>query len=109
MTSAVVANFLDLLQGVHPTGSSSWSAKCPAHEDSSPSLSVKVGDDGRVLVKCHAGCSAKAPVGLKRPGLFQPATGDPLGPLVPQSRLRGTGLRRMPGKRGALLNPAVAE
>lgn len=43
--------------GCDPRGSgSSFTAKCPAHEDSSPSLSVKRGDDGRVLVCCHAGC-----------------------------------------------------
>lgn len=35
---------------------SGWSARCPAHEDKSPSLSVSEGDDGRALVRCHAGC-----------------------------------------------------
>jgi hypothetical protein len=34
-----------------------WHAKCPAHEDSTPSLSLKPGDDGRVLLKCFSGCS----------------------------------------------------
>ncbi len=43
--------------GCGPTGGGSrWSARCPSHEDSSPSLSVSRGDDGRVLVCCHAGC-----------------------------------------------------
>ncbi|MCK8485541.1 hypothetical protein MUY21_16020, partial [Aliiroseovarius sp. S2029] len=32
-------------------------AYCPAHEDRSPSLSLGVGVDGRILVHCHAGCS----------------------------------------------------
>ena len=31
-------------------------ARCPAHEDRTPSLSGKSGDDGRTLLKCHAGC-----------------------------------------------------
>ena len=36
-----------------------WSAKCPAHEDKMSSLSLKIADgtDGRLLIKCHAGCS----------------------------------------------------
>jgi hypothetical protein len=35
-----------------------WSAKCPAHEDSSPSLSISTGADGRTLLNCFRGCSA---------------------------------------------------
>lgn len=34
-----------------------WSARCPAHADDSPSLSVGIGADGQVLLYCHAGCS----------------------------------------------------
>ncbi len=37
-----------------------WSARCPAHEDRHPSLSVSEGDDGRTLVQCHAGCTVDA-------------------------------------------------
>lgn len=33
-----------------------WQARCPAHDDDRPSLSVHTGDDGRVLINCHAGC-----------------------------------------------------
>lgn len=33
----------------------SWTAKCPAHDDSSPSLSLR-SIEGQVLVFCHAGC-----------------------------------------------------
>lgn len=32
-------------------------AKCPAHEDSSPSLSIATGRDGRVLLNCFGGCA----------------------------------------------------
>ena len=35
-----------------------WTARCPAHDDKSPSLSISKGADGRTLLKCHAGCSA---------------------------------------------------
>lgn len=37
-----------------------WIAKCIAHEDKSPSLSIDTGDDGRVLLNCLAGCSFEA-------------------------------------------------
>jgi hypothetical protein len=35
---------------------SGWTARCPAHEDRTPSLSIRDSDDGKVLVRCHAGC-----------------------------------------------------
>ncbi len=41
--------------GGHKTGAF-WMARCPAHEDREPSLSIADGDDGKVLVRCHAGC-----------------------------------------------------
>lgn len=37
-----------------------WQARCPAHDDQRPSLSLSEGEDGRALVCCHAGCSAEA-------------------------------------------------
>ena len=40
-----------------------WSARCPAHDDRDPSLSIGIGTDGRVLLHCHAGCPAEAIVG----------------------------------------------
>jgi hypothetical protein len=52
---------------------SGWSARCPAHKDRSPSLSITEGDDGRVLLKCHAGCDHKKIVealGLAERDLF---------------------------------------
>ena len=35
-------------------------ATCPAHDDSSPSLSLSTGKDGRALLHCHAGCDLTA-------------------------------------------------
>ncbi|HLW82620.1 MAG TPA: hypothetical protein VKS20_11345 [Candidatus Acidoferrales bacterium] len=34
--------------------------RCPAHADRSPSLSIREGSDGRVLLHCFAGCSLEA-------------------------------------------------
>lgn len=36
-----------------------WSARCPAHQDRSPSLSISEGQDGRVLLHCFSGCTAE--------------------------------------------------
>jgi len=43
--------------------STGWVARCPAHDDRNPSLSIREGEDGRCLVKCFAGCTAEAVVG----------------------------------------------
>jgi hypothetical protein len=32
-------------------------ARCPAHEDKHPSLTIRVVDDGRILLHCFASCS----------------------------------------------------
>lgn len=48
-------------------------ACCPAHEDSSPSLSISQGDEGRVLVNCFSGCTFEAicsSIGIKISELF---------------------------------------
>ncbi len=36
-----------------------WMARCPAHDDHTPSLSVREAADGKVLVRCHAGCEQR--------------------------------------------------
>lgn len=43
---------LALLEGVR-----GHTALCPAHDDRSASLSFAEGDDGRILLNCHRGCS----------------------------------------------------
>lgn len=50
-----------------------WTALCPAHGDTMNSLSVAEGDDGRVLLKCFAGCSFEevvAALGVSASSLF---------------------------------------
>ncbi len=68
----VLENLLRRLQSARPTGSG-WSARCPAHNDRQSSLSIAEGDDGRVLLKCFAGCAAESVVdalGLRLADLF---------------------------------------
>ena len=36
-----------------------WMARCPAHDDREPSLSIRDADNGKVLVRCHAGCDQR--------------------------------------------------
>jgi putative DNA primase/helicase len=36
-----------------------WMARCPAHDDSNPSLSISKGKYGKMLVHCHAGCEQR--------------------------------------------------
>ncbi|NUP96414.1 MAG: AAA family ATPase [Planctomycetaceae bacterium] len=50
---------LSRLQSVTPKGDK-WMALCPAHDDSKPSLSVSVLNDGSVLAHCFAGCTFEA-------------------------------------------------
>jgi hypothetical protein len=50
---------LDRLEGVKPSKPGSWLALCPAHDDRSPSLSIRELADGRVLIHCFAGCEVR--------------------------------------------------
>lgn len=77
------AMLLDRLEKVRARGPGQWSARCSAHYDKTPSLSVKETTDGRVLVHCHAGCDVDeviGAVGLELSDLFPPreSTGAPL-------------------------------
>jgi len=51
------------LENVKKSSEGQWSARCPAHQDRTNSLSIRQGDDGRALVKCFSGCTAAAIVG----------------------------------------------
>ena len=53
MTALQIATLLH----AQSAGSRRWLACCPAHRDSTPSLSICEGDDGRVLIHCFAGCT----------------------------------------------------
>ncbi|MFQ5853799.1 MAG: hypothetical protein ACE5JU_24845 [Candidatus Binatia bacterium] len=79
-----VENFLSRLDQVrHSSGR--WTARCPAHKDHSPSLSIAEGAAGRIVVHCFAGCSVEEIV---------EALGLTLGDLFPDTESRPPPPRR---------------
>ena len=46
-----VKDILDRLPGFKKT-SNGWQAKCPAHGDKNPSLTISEGAEGRILLHC---------------------------------------------------------
>jgi len=57
-----VERVLALLENVREV-ENGWTALCPAHPDSNPSLSIAEAEDGRVLMKCFGGCETRDIVG----------------------------------------------
>lgn len=56
-----------------PSGPGRWQGLCPAHEDRTPSLSIRLTPEGTVLLHCFAGCpteSVLAALGLEWKDLF---------------------------------------
>lgn len=65
-------DILSMLEGVKG-GNGQYSARCPAHDDQRASLSVSTGQDGKILLHCHAGCTVPDvldALGLKESDLF---------------------------------------
>jgi putative DNA primase/helicase len=80
--SGPVTAILNRVDGIRRSGSG-WMARCPAHDDRQASLSVTVGDDGRALLYCHAGCSLEAVtdgLGIAPADLFEPREGRVMRP-----------------------------
>lgn len=70
---SVADRLLSRLERVRETAPGRWVAKCPAHQDRGPSLSIRELDDGRLLIHDFAGCSpvdVLAAVGLNLAALF---------------------------------------
>jgi 5S rRNA maturation endonuclease (ribonuclease M5) len=66
--------FLSHLESVRPARDG-WQARCPAHEDHDPSLSISE-NGGKILICCHVGCKSQdilSALGLKMTDLFQDA------------------------------------
>ena len=73
-----VSALLSRLEGVRGRNGS-WVAKCPAHPDRSPSLSVKELQDGRILIHDFGGCGTDAilgALGIAMTDLFPERLGD---------------------------------
>lgn len=90
------------LQGVRPSGIDRWTARCPAHDDHSPSLSIrKTGD--RVLVHCHAGCRTEnilQALGIESMRiLFDSDEGFTIDTIASQKRMAVDGLKRWSAQR----------
>lgn len=65
---------LERLSRVRKTGAGRWIARCPAHDDRSPSLSIREADGGRVLIHCFGGCEPAAvldALGIEFSALFE--------------------------------------
>ena len=61
------------LDSAKETERGKWAARCPAHDDKSPSLAIKETGDGTILMRCFAGCSAfevVSAIGLELSDLF---------------------------------------
>jgi hypothetical protein len=72
---------------VRETGPGRWIAKCPAHKDRNPSLSIRELDDGRILLNDFAGCPTTdviAALGMQMIDLFP----EPLGHQIRPSHAR---------------------
>jgi len=76
MSSAPIDNILSRLEKVRQRQPGQYSARCPAHADKGPSLSVRETPEGAVLLHCFAGCSVTevaAAMGLEMTALFPPS------------------------------------
>ncbi len=75
MSAAPIDNILSQLEKVHQRQPGQFSARCPAHADKGPSLSIRETPEGSVLIYCFAGCTVAAVVaamGLDMTALFPP-------------------------------------
>lgn len=65
------------LENVRQTSTDSFIARCPAHNDQSPSLAIRETADGTILLHCFAGCSVHEicdAAGVDISELFPPRT-----------------------------------
>ena len=79
-----ISNVLHRLEGLRGD-QGEWKARCPAHNDRTPSLSITEASNGTVLLHCFAGCDPHdivEAIGLDWKDLF----GNESGPVRPKAR-----------------------
>jgi hypothetical protein len=81
---SAIDKVLDRLQAVKRTGEGRWMARCPAHPDKTPSLSIREMPDGRVLLYDFGGCGngdVLSAMGLRMSDLFNGPLAHHLPPI----------------------------
>lgn len=84
-----IDEILSRLHAVRRSGAG-WMARCPGHEDKTPSLSIHEGERG-ILLRCWAGCSLDeicAALGVQKRDLFFDARPDPVRRIETRHRRR---------------------
>ncbi|MGD1042170.1 MAG: phage/plasmid primase, P4 family [Sedimentisphaerales bacterium] len=97
-------DILSRLKDVKQAGENKWQAKCPAHDDNRPSLSISIGSDNRILLHCFAGCTYDAicnAMGIEPRDLFS-NTEKPA-----KAERKIVAMYGYPGENGALLYQSV--
>ena len=72
-TPVEMITLIDRLEGVRQLGPSRWLARCPSHDNRSPSLSIRELDDGRILLHDFGGCDVTdvlSALGMEMADLF---------------------------------------
>lgn len=77
--TATLADIITKLEGAKKQGAG-FQAKCPVHDDKQASLSLKLGNEGRPVLHCFAGCESRdvlAALGMTWADFFPPKEARP--------------------------------
>jgi hypothetical protein len=105
----MIDNLPDLLQA-KPAGKDKWKARCPAHADKTPSLTIKRGDNGGWLLHCFGGCDVEeitAAAGIKMTDLFPERPYNKAGQRRPRMHIPAEDCLRALQHEGAILAEAA--
>lgn len=86
MTAEWIANGL----GEFSSHNGHFNARCPAHEDRSPSLTISNGDNGKILVHCHAGCDQETVIAALKIRRLWPQPESKIKPKNSKRRIAAT-------------------